>query len=149
MSNTTLFNPVFVNHEQLIIFRCVNVNFISQGTPSTSSTWIWPLYCIIIGIFFIFIKLIIHRLHVMFDGEEIPMKKTEVEQSEEPTGDVDPSTEQNFPSTSHEGAETIQLQVLSMTSSTDPERNAATEHDEMPDSALESIVKALKVLNYY
>ena len=85
----------------------------------------------------------------MFDGEEIPMKKTEVEQSEEPTGDVDPSTEQNFPSTSNEGAETIQLQVLSMTSSTDPERNAATEHDEMPDSALESIVKALKVLNYY
>ena len=80
----------------------------------------------------------------MFDGEEIPQKKTEVELSEGPTGDVDPSTEQNFPSTSNEGPETIQLQVLSTASLTERGRTPATENDELPDSALES-VEAIQV----
>ena len=116
----------------------------SKGTPSSSSTWIWPLYSVIIGIFFIFIKLISHRLHVMFDGEEIPLKKREGEQSEEPTGEVD-SNEHNFPSTSQDGAETIQLQVLSTISPTEHERTSATENNEVPDSAMES-TEAIQVI---
>ena len=82
----------------------------------------------------------------MFDGEEIPQKKTEAEQSEEPTGEVD-SNEHNFPSTSQDGIETIQLQVLSSTSQTEAGRTSATENDEVPDSTLEH-AEVLQVLKF-
>ena len=77
-----------------------------------------------------------HRLHVMFDGEEIPQKNPEGEQSEEQSGDAE-ITEQNFPSTSQEGPETIQLQVLSTISQNNPETLSILEH-EVPDSAMQT-----------
>ena len=98
-----------------------------KGTPSSSSTWIWALYSIIIAIFFIFIKLINHRLHIMFDGEEIPQKTAEGEQSEEQTGDAD-ATEHTFPSTSQADVETIELQVLPGTSQVEAEVTSITEN---------------------
>ena len=81
----------------------------------------------------------------MFDGEEIPQKNAEGEQSEEQTGDAEIS-EPNFPSTSQDGPETIQLQVLPTTSQNNHETLSILEH-EVPDAIMETqSTEALQVV---
>ena len=81
----------------------------------------------------------------MFDGEEIPQKNAEGEQSEEQTGDAE-ITEPNFSSTSQDGPETIQLQVLPTTSQNNHETLSIPEH-EVPDPTMETqSTKALQVV---
>ena len=75
----------------------------------------------------------------MFDGEEIPHKKPDGEQSEEPTDKVD-EDEHDFASTSQNDAQTdtIELQVMTTTTAADVATNSINENPDMKETSTES-----------
>lgn len=80
----------------------------------------------------------------MFDGEEIPQKKMEGEQTGEPIGELDLNAH-SIPSTSQEGPETIQMHVLSSTVPTEEGIASPNEPNDVPDFIMENS-EAVQVL---
>lgn len=118
----------------------------------SSSTWVWALYSIVVGFSFLCAKLLNHRLHVMFDGEEMPTNSTKIEgepSDEHEAGDVD-ENEHSFPQASSdepqgEEIELQEIQVVPPGSATTSEDGMVTKGNHTMQEPAEESIQPLEV----